>query len=72
MHDHDMRIQNLIRRFAGSFVLASLALGYWVNPAWYLFTAFVGLNLLQSSFTKWCLLEKILYRVLSPSRASVN
>jgi hypothetical protein len=60
-----MRIQNLIRRFAGSFVLVSLALGYWVHPAWFLFTTFVGVNLLQSSFTKWCLLEKILYRVLS-------
>jgi hypothetical protein len=67
-----MRIQNLIRRFAGSFVLGSLALGYWVNPAWYLFTAFVGLNLIQSSFTKWCLLEKILYRVLPPRSADLS
>ena len=39
---------------AGVFVLLSLALGYWVNPYWYLFTAFVGLNLLQSAFTNWC------------------
>jgi len=39
---------------AAAFVLASLALGYWVNPKWYLFTAFVGLNLLQSAFTNWC------------------
>jgi len=31
-----------------------LALGYWVSPYWYLFTAFVGLNLLQSAFTNWC------------------
>jgi hypothetical protein len=53
----------VIRRIAGSFVLASLALGYWVNPYWYLFTAFVGLNLLQSSFTRWCLMENILQRV---------
>ncbi len=72
MNDHDMRIQNLIRRFAGSFVLVSLALGYWVHPAWFLFTAFVGVNLIQSSFTKWCLLEKILYRVLPPSRANAS
>jgi len=72
MHDQDMRIQNLIRRFAGSFVLVSLALGYWVHPAWFLFTAFVGVNLLQSSFTKWCLLEKILYRVLQPSRSNAS
>ena len=39
---------------AGAFVLASLALGYWVNAYWYLFTAFVGLNLLQSGVTNWC------------------
>jgi len=50
----------IIRRFAGAFVLVSLALGWWVHPAWLLFTAFVGLNLLQSSFTGFCPLEKIL------------
>ena len=50
----------VIRRFAGVFVLISVALGVWVNPAWFLFTAFVGLNLLQSSFTGFCPLEKIL------------
>ena len=52
----------IIRRFAGGFVLASLALGWWVHPAWLLFTAFVGLNLLQSSFTSLCPLERILGR----------
>jgi hypothetical protein len=52
--------ENIIRRFAGVFVLISLALGYWVNPAWFLFTAFVGFNLFQSSFTDFCPLEKIL------------
>jgi hypothetical protein len=50
----------LIRRIAGSFVLASVALGYFVSPWWYLFTVFVGLNLLQSGFTRWCLMEQIL------------
>lgn len=50
----------MIRRIAGFFVLASLALGYWVNPAWLLFTAFVGFNLFQSSFTNFCPMEKIL------------
>ncbi len=50
----------IIRRFAGAFVLASLALGWWVHPAWLLFTAFVGLNLLQSSFTAICPLERVL------------
>jgi hypothetical protein len=52
----------VIRRFAGVFVLASLALGWWVHPAWFLFTAFVGVNLLQSSFTHMCPLERILGR----------
>jgi hypothetical protein len=50
----------IIRRFAGVFILLSLALGHWVNPAWYLFTAFVGFNLIQSSFTRFCPLERIL------------
>jgi hypothetical protein len=54
---------NVIRRFAGVFVLLSVALGTFVNPWFYAFTAFVGLNLLQSSFTNFCPLEKILARV---------
>jgi hypothetical protein len=49
-----------IRRIAGTFVLISLALGWLVSPYWFLFTAFVGLNLIQSSFTHWCLMETIL------------
>ena len=40
--------------------LGGLALGWWVHPAWFLFTAFVGVNLLQSSFTGFCPLERIL------------
>lgn len=58
-----MRMHYLIRRIAGTFVLASLALGYWVSPYWYLLTAFVGLNLLQSSFTHFCPMETILARL---------
>ena len=54
--------ENIIRRFAGVFILASLALGSLVHPAWFLFTAFVGLNLLQSSFTSFCPLERLLGR----------
>ena len=38
----------------------SLAIGYWVTPWAFLFTAFIGVNLIQSSFTKWCLMEDIL------------
>lgn len=53
---------NIIRRFAGVFILVSVALGYWVHPAWFLFTAFVGFNLLQSSFTTFCPLERMLGR----------
>ena len=52
----------VIRRFAGAFVMASVALGLWVSPLVHAFTAFVGLNLLQSSFTNFCPLEKILGR----------
>lgn len=55
-----MSMHYAIRLVAGTFVLASLALGYWVSPYWFLFTAFVGLNLVQSAFTRWCLMEKIL------------
>jgi len=55
-----MKMHYAIRGIAGSFVLISLALGSWVSPYWYLFTAFVGLNLLQSSITKWCLMERFL------------
>ena len=54
---------DLIRRFAGTFVLGSLALGWFVHPAWFLFTAFVGVNLLQSSFTHFCPLERVLGRL---------
>jgi hypothetical protein len=50
----------VIRRFAAVFILASLALAHFVNPNWLWFTAFVGVNLLQSSFTNFCPLEKIL------------
>ena len=53
---------NIIRRFAGVFILLSLTLAWLVSPLWLLFTAFVGLNLLQSSFTSVCPLERILGR----------
>jgi hypothetical protein len=58
----------LVRFFAGTFVLLSLALGIpesplFVSQWWLAFTAFVGANLLQSSFTKWCLLETMLRKL---------
>jgi len=49
-----MTVERVLRLTAGIFVLLSLALGYWVSPWWFLFTAFVGLNLLQSGLTDWC------------------
>ena len=49
-----MTVERMLRGIAGFFVVLSLALGYWVHPGFLLFTAFVGLNLLQSGFTHWC------------------
>ena len=49
-----MKVNDYLRAIAGFFILLSLALGYWIHPGFYLFTAFVGLNLLQSAFTKKC------------------
>ncbi|MBZ5513653.1 MAG: DUF2892 domain-containing protein [Acidobacteriia bacterium] len=49
-----MDVNRLLRLVAGAFVTASVALGYFVSPKWYLFTVFVGLNLFQSAFTNWC------------------
>lgn len=50
----------IIRAVAGTFILISLLLALYVNQNWLWFTAFVGANLLQSSITKWCLMEDIL------------
>lgn len=58
-----MKMEQWVRAIAGTFILVSLGLGYFVSPYWYLFTAFVGLNLLQSAFTRWCLMEDILAKL---------
>ena len=58
-----MKMEQWIRAIAGTFILVSLALAYVHSRYWLLFTAFVGLNLLQSAFTGWCLMEKILDRL---------
>jgi hypothetical protein len=55
-----MTMERYIRAIAGSFVLISLLLAHYVHPYWLWFTAFVGANLLQSAFTRWCLMEQIL------------
>lgn len=55
-----MTVERALRMIAGAFVLLSLVLGYYMSPYWYLFTAFVGLNLFQSAFTNWCPMMTIL------------
>lgn len=49
-----MKIDNMIHLIAGTFVVVSIVLGYYVSPYFYLFTVFVGLNLIQSAFSGWC------------------
>lgn len=56
-------INRIIRAIAGFFILLSIILAVYVNQNWLWFTGFVGVNLLQSSFTKWCLMEDILRKV---------
>ena len=58
-----MTVDRWLRMIAGTFVLLTVALGLWVSPYWFLFTAFVGLNLLQSAFTNWCPMMTILRKV---------
>jgi len=58
-----MTVERTLRLIAGAFILASLALGAWVHPYWYWFTAFVGANLLQSGFTNWCPMMTILRKL---------
>jgi hypothetical protein len=58
----------LVRLVAGTFILVSLALGVPASPLfvsqwWLAFTAFVGINLLQSALTKWCLMETIMRKL---------
>lgn len=58
-----MSLHHRIRAVAGAFILASLALAHWVDARFLWFTAFVGANLLQSAFTRWCLMEDILRKL---------
>jgi Protein of unknown function (DUF2892) len=58
-----MNIDRFVMAFAGTVVLVSLLLGQFVNPYWYFLTAFVGLNLLQASFTGFCPLASILRKL---------
>ena len=55
--------ERIIKAIAGSFILISIMLSIYVNQNWLWFTAFVGANLLQSSITKWCLMDDILKKL---------
>lgn len=64
-----MTIHRILRLVAGSFVLLSLALAHFVSPKWLWFTAFVGLNLVQSAFSGWCPLITMLKKAGVPEQA---
>ena len=49
-----MTVERTLRLMAGIFILISVGLGYWVSHYWFLFTAFVGINLFQSGLSNWC------------------
>lgn len=56
-------MERILRGMAGFFILVSLLLAHYVSPLWLWFTAFVGLNLLQSAFTNWCPMMWILKKL---------
>ncbi len=58
-----MNVEEGVRVMAGSLVLISLALGHWISAYWFLLTAFVGVNLIQSAFTGFCPAEAILKKL---------
>jgi hypothetical protein len=63
--------ERIIRLVAGTFILASLALGLLHSPYWFIFTGFVGLNLFQSALTGWCLMDDILRKAKVKSEAEM-
>lgn len=58
-----MSVNEWIRAIAGVFVVISVLLAHFVSPWWLLFTAFVGLNLFQSAFTRWCPMMTVLRKL---------
>ena len=58
-----MNVERYLRLIAGFFILLSVALGWYVHPGFFFFTAFVGANLVQSAFTNWCPMIAILRRL---------
>jgi hypothetical protein len=58
-----MTVDRYLRLIAGVFIVLSVALGWYVHPGFFLFTAFVGVNLVQSAFTNWCPMIALLRRL---------
>jgi hypothetical protein len=58
-----MNIEQCIRAIAGIFILISVGLGYFHHAYWFFFTAFVGINLFQSAFSRWCPMEGVLEKL---------
>jgi hypothetical protein len=68
MHtERRMTVDEGLRLVAGTFMLISLGLAHFVSPDWLWFTAFIGANLLQSAFTRWCPMMAILRWVGLPT-----
>ncbi|MFC1515984.1 DUF2892 domain-containing protein [Thermodesulfobacteriota bacterium] len=66
-----MVINDWIHVIAGTFIVGSLALGTWVSPYWFLFTAFVGINLFQYGFSKFCPMAVVLRKVGVPDTKNI-
>jgi hypothetical protein len=58
-----MKMEQWIRVIAGTLILISVTLGYFHHRYWFFLTVFIGINLIQSAFTKWCLMEDILEKL---------
>ncbi len=67
-----MSMERMIRALAGSMILVSLLLSVYVSREWLWLTAFVGANLLQSAFTRWCLAESILRKIIPGMKEREN
>jgi hypothetical protein len=67
-----MTVERYLRGIAGFFVLLSILLARYHSPYWLFFTAFVGLNLLQSAFSNWCPMMTILRKLGVESRACTD
>lgn len=67
-----MNIDRIVLAFAGTVILASLALSHWHSPSWLWLAAFVGVNMLQAAFTGFCPLAKILKALGKKSGVAFN